>query len=298
MTLVNVNATIDAGEAAPTSTLEAVNYIDATAAICAWLRQAEVDSLVTQGARITGSAFALILINAVEASATVLARISMTIVDVLFTFRSLETFRAMAFVLIAFECRALPAVHARIRIAVLHLKLTLSPAKAHRALAFVSLTRVAASGPVQTWPTRTCLNLRFAVLSNPTVTTLACVAVVKDAGIINTCSIIQAWIHGAVFHFNFTVGAEIAGRTFACVGALAGVGAGAAVEAWLVIGAEIEVLVAEQATPALLAVAFPLGIAGSMYTSWVQFTLVTSRSPVSAFASVGEEDEMKQNEDN
>lgn len=285
MTLVNVNATIDAGEAAPTCTLEAVNYVDATAAICAWLRQAEVDSLVTQSARITGSAFALILINAVDASATVLARISMTIVDILFAFRSLETFRAMAFVLIAFECRALSAVHARVRVAVLHLQLTLSPAKAHRALAFVSLTRVAASGPVQTWPTRTCLNLRFAVLSNPTVTTLACVAV-EVAGIINTCSIIQAWIYGAVFHFNFTVGAEIAGRTFACVRALAGVGAGAAVEARLVIGAEIEILVAEQATPALLAVAFPLGIAGSMYTSWVQFTLVASRSPVSAFASV------------
>lgn len=120
----------------------------------------------------------------------------------------------------------------------------------------------------------------------PSVTTLACVAVVKAAGIINTCSIIQAWIHGAVFNFNFTVSAEEAGWTFACVRALAGVGAGAAVEARLVIGTEVQVLIAEQATPTFFAVAFPLGIAGSVHTSWIEFTLVTSWSPVSAFASV------------
>ena len=54
--------------------------------------------------------------------------------------------------------------------------------------------------------------------ANPTETTLACVALVKAVGIIDTCSVVQAWIHrGAVFHFNFAVGAEKAGWTFTCV---------------------------------------------------------------------------------
>lgn len=122
--------------------------------------------------------------------------------------------------------------------------------------------------------------------ARPTVTTLACVAVMKAAGIISTCSIIEAWVNGTVFNFNFTVSAEKAGWTLACITSLTGVGAGAAVETWLMIGAEVKILIAEQATPTLFAVAFPLGIAGSMHTSWVEFTLITSWSPVSAFASV------------
>ena len=67
---------------------------------------------------------------------------------------------------------------------------------------------------------------------------------------------------------------------------MTGVRAGAAVQAWLAIGAEVEVLVAEESTPAFFAVALPLVLAGPMYTSWVQLTFVASRSLISAFASV------------
>lgn len=133
---------------------------------------------------------------------------------------------------------------------------------------------------------RTCYRLRLAMPANPTVTTLACVAIAEAAGIVRTCAVVEARIDGAVFDFNLTIGAEKAGWTFACVRALASVGAGSAVVTRLMIGAEVEVLITEQATPALLADAFPLHITGSMYTSWIHFTLVTIRSPVSALASV------------
>jgi hypothetical protein len=68
---------------------------------------------------------------------------------------------------------------------------------------------------------------------------------------------------------------------------------------WLVIGAELKILIAEQSTPALLADALPLLRTGSMYASWIQFTLVTIRSLVSALASVhGEKMERKTRRDN
>lgn len=59
----------------------------------------------------------------------------------------------------------------------------------------------------------------------------------------------------------------------------------------LVIGAELKVLITKQSTPALLADALPLLRTGPVHASWVQFTLITIRSLVSAFASVREKGE-------
>lgn len=210
----------------------------------------------------------------------------MTIVNVFLAICALETFRAMTLILIAFNRRTLSAVHARIWVAILHLHLAISSAIACSTLALKSLTRVAASASMLARLARTCYRLRLAMLANPSVTTLACVALAKATGIVGACAVVEARIDDAVFDFNLAVGAEKAGWTLACVRTLSGVRAGSAVVTRLVIGAEVQVLVAEQSTPALLADAFPLHIAGSMYTSWIHFTLVTIRSPVSAFASV------------
>lgn len=239
MTLVNVDATIDAGEAAPAQALEAVIHVEATAAISAGLRQAEVDALLANGARIAGRAFALILINAIDATAAVLARIAMTIVNVFLAIGAFEAARTVTLVLVAANRRALARIHARIRIAVLHLHLAVSTTEAGRAFALEALTRVATTAAVLARLTRTRHRLRFAMSTNPTVATLACVAVVVEAVIVGACAVVQAGIDGAVFNFNFAVGAEKAGWTFACVRALTSVGAGSAVVTWLVIGAEV-----------------------------------------------------------
>lgn len=210
----------------------------------------------------------------------------MTVINVILTINSLEALSAMTLILIASYRRAFAVVQAWVWVAVLHLQFAVSASIARRTVALKALTRITTVSTVKTWLARTCYRLSLAMLSNPTVTTLACVAIIKAAGIISTCAIIQTWIYAAVFNFNFTVGAEESGWTLACVGSLASVGTGSAVMTRLVIGAEVQVLIAEQSTPALLADAFPFHRAGSMYTSWIHFTLVTIRSPVSALASV------------
>lgn len=62
------------------------------------------------------------------------------------------------------------------------------------------------------------------------------------------------------------------------VAALASVGAGGSVLAGFVVGAEVEVLVAEQAAPALLAVALPGLAARPVLAAWVPAALVTGRA--------------------
>ena len=100
MTLINVNATIVAGEAGAAQTLEAVIHVAAIAAISAGFCEAEVDSLLADGARKAGRAFALILINAIDASTAIFARISMTIVDVFLAICALEALSALTLILI------------------------------------------------------------------------------------------------------------------------------------------------------------------------------------------------------
>lgn len=286
MTLINVIAAIDAGEAATALALEAVMQVEATATVGAGLCEAEVYATLAHGTRIAGRAFALIFVIAVDACAAILAWIAMTIVDVFLAIGAVETVGAVTLILIAAYRRALAVVETGIRIAVLHLKLAVPAAIASGALALETLTRVATSAAVQTRFARTRHGLCLAMLPNPPVAALACVAIREGTVVVGTCAVVQARIDVAVSHLNLAVSTEIPGRTLACVRSLAGVGAGSAVVTRLVIGAEVEILVAEKSAPALLADALPLIVAGSMHTSWIHFTLVTIRSPVSALASV------------
>lgn len=71
---------------------------------------------------------------------------------------------------------------------------------------------------------------------------------------------------------SFTAEASLA---CACVTALACVSAGRSVHAGLVVGTEVQVLIAEQASPALLAVALPRLATGPMDTAWVANAFIT-----------------------
>lgn len=81
-----------------------------------------------------------------------------------------------------------------------------------------------------------------------------------------------------LLHEQLTVGASEAWEAGAGVAALPCVHAGGAVLTRLVVGAEVQVLVAEQAAPALLTVALPGQLAGAVFTGWVFLTLVTERT--------------------
>lgn len=60
-----------------------------------------------------------------------------------------------------------------------------------------------------------------------------------------------------------------------CVTALACVSAGCSIHTGLVVCAEVQILVTEQASPALLAVALPRLATGPMHTAWVANAFIT-----------------------
>ena len=74
------------------------------------------------------------------------------------------------------------------------------------------------------------------------------------------------------------VGASVTRWAAAGIRTLAGVEAGGAVATGLVVGAVVEVLVAEESAPSVVAVALPGVLAGSVLAAWVANALVTESS--------------------
>lgn len=83
---------------------------------------------------------------------------------------------------------------------------------------------------------------------------------------------------GTIINLLFTVSPSEAWRTVASVGSLACVEAGASIATRFVIGAVIQVLVAEKASPAFVTEAVPRLLAGSVQTSWIPLALVAERA--------------------
>lgn len=98
---------------------------------------------------------------------------------------------------------------------------------------------------------------------------------------------IQAWHRGAVADAGFAVGVRVTRRTLAGVRALACVEAGSSVLAWFVVRAKVQILIAEQTTPAFVAKALPRFLAGSVHASRVGFAFVAKSSFPSGLTSVG-----------
>ena len=80
---------------------------------------------------------------------------------------------------------------------------------------------------------------------------------------------VLAGVAVALVGLQLTVGASVAGPAGAGVAALPCVGAGGTVGAGLVVGAVVEVLVAEEAPPALLTVTLPRLAARPVEAAWV-----------------------------
>ncbi len=67
---------------------------------------------------------------------------------------------------------------------------------------------------------------------------------------------------------------------------MASVEAGAAVLAGLVIGAVVEIVIAKQTAPTIVAVALPRLLAGAVHTAWIADALVAQLSLPSQFAPI------------
>lgn len=91
----------------------------------------------------------------------------------------------------------------------------------------------------------------------------------------HACATVRARRLQAVVHQVLALGAGETLRTLARITALAGVEARSAVAAGLVVRAEVQVLVAEQSTPSLVAHAIPRLHTAAMDASWVSLALVT-----------------------
>lgn len=77
---------------------------------------------------------------------------------------------------------------------------------------------------------------------------------------------------------DLAVGACESLRAVTGVGALAGVEAGSVVAARLVVGAVVQVLVAEQTAPTLVAEAVPRLYACAVHAAWVTLAFVAKRT--------------------
>lgn len=99
-------------------------------------------------------------------------------------------------------------------------------------------------------------------------------------------SAVEAWNNSAVVFEQLAVSSRVFSRTSAGVGALARVEASAAVLARFVIGAVVKILVAEQTTPTLVAVALPRLLARTVQATWIANTLVAQFALPSQFASI------------
>lgn len=86
---------------------------------------------------------------------------------------------------------------------------------------------------------------------------------------------IFAWVTGAFIALNLAVGSRVSGSAVAGIAPLTGIGAAGSILAWFMVGAVVQVLVAEQATPAFLAGAFKWLRARSVQTAGVSHTLIT-----------------------
>lgn len=205
--------------------------------------------------------------------------------------------------------------------AVIHVVITVSPSEASLALAYVRVPQIDALGSISTWAGAAVIDFLFTVEPGITQWAAAAVSPIRVVGASPTIEArsistrhcaqltvfaIEAWGAGTgiavleisaastilarvgvtFIDFNLTVGACVPRSARTSVAPLTSVGACGTILTRLVVGAVVQVLVAEKATPAFLAVALPRLLTGTMKAAWVSDALITI-SPLpthSAFA--------------
>lgn len=170
------------------------------------------------------------------------------------------------------EVHTLGTVRTRGRATEINLLLTVEAREARRAMAGVaSVGVIRTSSPIEARTICTRHGAQLTDLAIEAGRAGARVAVLK----IRAGPSVPAGAGSALVHLQLTVGPCIPGSAGACVAPLARVGAGGSVPAWLMVSAVVQILVAEEAPPAFLAVTLPGLLAGTMETAWVSDAFIT-----------------------
>lgn len=106
-----------------------------------------------------------------------------------------------------------------------------------------------------------------------------------------TGSTVETRNDGAVIFNQLAISSSVLGGAGTGVRALTRVKTGATVLAGFVIGAVVEILIAEQTTPTFVAITLPRLLAGSVKAAWVPDALVAQFALPSQFASVQKENQ-------
>lgn len=149
---------------------------------------------------------------------------------------------------------------------------TVSATEPWRALAGVALGGVSAGPTMSAGLILTSLGRSFTMRTMPAFGTLT---VVAECSRVLAGSAVLTWVVGAVIKFPFAVRSCKPRRATASVRTLSGVKASAAMPAWFVIGAVIQILVAKQASPSFITEAVPRLLARTVEATRVPLTLVT-----------------------
>lgn len=264
-TLINVDAAVFAGESGPAPAFIVVVEDQTFAAVRTGFCKAQVYSGLASRAHEAGRTLAALSVDEVDAGAAVFAHDASAVVNVDFTSVSSEARSAGAFEAVA-GSRAGSAVAAWTSCAGIGLEGAVRTGVAHRTHAHVAgVTRLAhAAVSARLVAAREATRLAPRTIEALRTGARQLAALVRHAG-----TTVQARQHGARVQRLFAVRPGVLGRAHARVAALASVVARAAVVTRLVVGAVVEVLVAEQAAPALLADAVPGPRARAAHTARV-----------------------------
>lgn len=175
------------------------------------------------------------------------------------------------------------AILALVHGAIVHLVSAVGAIESFRAHAHVAVVRsVDTSGTVQAWVIRARLLSR----SLTAASVEASGAVASGVRLTRASPAVETRNDGAVVLDQFTVRSSVFGRAGTGVRSLTSVEASTTVLARLVVGAVVQVLVAEKTTPTFVAVALPRLLARAVQTSRVADALVAQFSLPTQFASM------------
>lgn len=212
-----------------------------------------------------------IVIDPILAGATIGTRVGGTIIQVVITVSPAEAIQALADVGIS-KIDTVGTVGTGVGAAVINFLFAVEARVRQRASTAVAAFRVVgAAASVEAGPIGAGHGAQLAVFTVEAWWTGAGVAVFK----IRAAASVLAGAGFAFVDLNLAVGTSVPRAAGARVAALAGVGAGGRILAGLVMGAVVEILIAEESTPPFLAVALPGLLAGAMQAARVSDALVT-----------------------
>lgn len=219
-----------------------VGHLQTGTSVGTRFRNAIVHAVLAQMPHEPGHALTTELVDPVQAGRAVLTRIPLTVVDVCLTARSREPRGALA-LNTPRTVSAFSGVLARIRLAIVHLMFAVHPIEPYRTGASVARACFGALGPVLARLVRT--RPRGLLAERAAVTARANAAVVRGVGRPHATAPIQTGCLLTVVDKDLALLPGEARRAITGVTSLAGVEADTAVAARLMVGAEIEVLVAK-----------------------------------------------------